>query len=814
MRMTDGSPKRTMRKARNRKIRKTPPGEAGRAGKLFKYLAWITLGLAALGILLAGLGAGGAYYAYRHFSRDLPRINTLQDYRPPVVTTVYADDGRKIAEFFKERRIVIPLSEMPDRLTRAFIAAEDSRFYSHKGVDIRSIIRAFIKNLEAGTVVQGGSTITQQVTKSFFLSPERSYRRKIREAILAYRIDQAFTKDDILYLYLNQIYLGHGAYGVQAAAQNYFGKDVADLTLAECATLAGLPQAPSEYSPFRHPEKARARRKYVLDRMVEEAYITRRQAEKAVREKLAIHSRRNLYLEQVPFYTEYVRQYVMEKYGEDALYKGGLGIHTAVDIDMQRIARQEVMEGLRELDRRHYGYRGPEKHLEPEEVEGFLASLAEERAEAPLEEGRIVRGVVTEIDEREGTAAVHLGTGAGILKLSSVRWHKKPGRIRAGDVLLVKLKSPPAETAREEGAESPKPGPFRLTIEQTPGAESALICLEAGTGRVKAMVGGKDFRKSQFNRAVQSRRQPGSAFKPIIYAAALDKGFTPATEIIDNAVVYEGRGREGKVWKPKNYDRKFHGPILLRKALAKSRNLSTIKILNEIGVDYAVDYARKLGIASDLYPDLSLALGASAVTPLELVQAYAVFANLGEYVEPVFVTRIEDRFGKVLEEADIRSRPAIEKSTAYIMTSLLESVVQEGTGRRVRALGRPTAGKTGTTNDLFDAWFVGYTPDYITGVWVGHDHLEPLGKGETGSRAASPIWLGFMERVLEGKPVKSFQVPKGVVFTRIDAETGLLPISETSRTIYECFKEGTVPEKHSESAQAISGAADFFKSDI
>ncbi len=786
-------------------VEKRDPEKKSRSIFARLLIAFLWLGLF---LLICALGAAtAAYYTYRHFSRDLPEIASLNDYRPPAVTMVYADDGQKIGEFYKERRIVVSLKRMPEHLTQAFIAAEDARFYTHPGVDLRSIARAFLKNLEAGTVVQGGSTITQQVTKSFFLTPKRTYTRKFREAILAYRIDRKFSKEEILYLYLNQIYLGHGAYGVQAAAQNYFGKSVEELTVAECAMLAGLPQAPSDYSPFHHPEAAKERQIYTLRRMVENGFITAEEAAAAESEKLDIHPRRNWFIEKAPYYTEHVRRYVAEKYGEELLYNGGLSIYTAVDLEKQAIALEAVNEGLRELDRRHSRYRGPEKHLSDEkEIESAIEELKEERKRSPLKPEMVVRGVVTEGGGEGKTALVCMGDEYGTLPLEKIRWHKKEARengIRKGDIVLVRLKEKPEDAEK-----------WPLSVEQTPEAESALICLEAGTGYVKAMIGGKDYKKTQFNRAVQSRRQPGSAFKPIIYAAAMDKGFTPATMIIDNAVVYEGKGDKGRAWKPKNYDRRFHGPILLRKALAKSRNLSTIKILSDIGVDYAVSYARKLGIESELFPDLSLALGASGVSLMELVRAYSVFANSGESLEPIFITRILDRDGNILEESLSEGRQVIDKSTAYIMTSLLESVVNEGTGRRVKALNRPVAGKTGTTNNLHDAWFMGYTPGYITGVWVGYDQERSLGSKETGSRAASPIWLDFMQGILEGKPVQEFQVPEGVVFAKIDADSGLRAISESRHVIFEAFKAGTVPREYSSPPSKVTDAGQFFKSDL
>jgi penicillin-binding protein 1A len=761
-------------------------------------------------------GGCGVIGVYLYLGKNLPKISSLNDYRPSIITTVYSDDTRKIAEFFKERRIVIPLSQMPEMLKKAFIAAEDARFYKHKGIDLLSIVRAFFKNIEAGAIVQGGSTITQQVTKSFFLTPEKSYSRKIKEAILAYRIDKKFAKNEILFLYLNQIYLGHGAYGVEAASENYFGKSAQELNLAECAILAGLPQAPSRYSPFRYPVRAKQRQIYVLNRMVEEGFITNIQATEAINKELDIKPRKNWYIEEVPVYTEHIRRYISTKYGDDILYKEGLKIYAAVNIEMQKIAREEIEKGLYALDKRQ-GYRGPIKHLRQEEIESFSKELQTELEKASLDEGKITQGVVIEVNNQNDTVVVRIGNTLGIIRVDDMRWARKPdpeiayfqARVQhpgevlsVGDVILVKVKNKLFNTDR-----------WWLNLEQAPKAQAALLCIESETGYVKVMVGGMDFRESQFNRAVQSRRQPGSAFKPIIYAAALDKGYTPATMIIDSPIVYQDAEHDF-TWKPRNYKEKFFGPTLFRDALAKSRNVVTIKILKDIGIDYAIDYAGKLGITSNLNRDLSIALGSSGVSLLELVKAYSVFNNLGYLISPVFITKIEDRDGNVIEESSPVREKVIEKNTAYIMTSLLEGVVKYGTGHRVKALNRPVAGKTGTTNNLHDAWFVGYTPRYTTGTWVGFDDESPLGKGETGSRAASPIWLGFIQKVLEGKPVRVFQVPEGVVFSKIDAETGLLPIPESKKTIFECFKEGSVPTEYTKEPNSMTEPEQFFKSDM
>ena len=783
-----------------------------KGGFLAKIVQWACWSLVLLVICAFLAGAG----TYLYLSENLPKITTLKDYRPPIITTVYSDDNRKIAEFYKERRIVVPLSKMPTMLKEAFVAAEDARFYTHKGIDVFSIIRAFFKNIEAGTIVQGGSTITQQVTKSFLLSPEKSYTRKLKEAILAYRIDKSFSKEEILFLYLNQIYLGHGAYGVEAASENYFGKSVQELNLAECAILAGLPQAPSRYSPFRHPERAKQRQIYALNRMVAEGYITNIQATEAINQVLDIKPRRNWYIEEVPVYTEHIRRYLEKKYGADTLYKEGLRVYAAVNIEMQKTARREITKGLKALDKRQ-GYRGPLNHLAPEDIEAYSKELQDEHDEKPLEEGEAVKGVVIEVNDNEKTVTMRMGNALGTIDIKDMRWARKPDPevsfyedrvnypgevLRVGDVILAKIKGKIEDTDL-----------WSLALEQKPKVQAALLCLETESGHVKVMVGGRDFKESQFNRAIQSRRQPGSAYKPVTYAAAVDKGYTPATMIIDSPIVFQDTERDF-TWKPKNYKEKFFGPTLLRDALAKSRNVVTIKILKDIGIDYAIDYARKLGITSKLSRDLSIALGSSGVSLLELVNAYSVFANSGYRVEPAFVTKIVHRDGHEIEEAPPVREKVIEKSTAYIMTSLLESVVKQGTGRKVRALGRPVAGKTGTTNNLFDAWFVGFTPRYVTGTWVGFDEEGSLGKHETGARAASPIWLGFMQNIMQDKPVRAFQVPEGIVFSKIDAKTGLLPIPESEKTIFECFKEGTVPTEYTPKPDKVTDPEQFFKSDM
>ncbi len=787
-------------------------GKKKKKNIFLSLLKWMLILIAVSG-LLGCAGLAGLYY---YLSQDLPKINTLKDYRPATVTSVFSDDGRKIGEFFNERRIVIPLAEMPENLINAFVAAEDSRFREHPGIDILSIVRASLKNFKAGTIVQGGSTITQQVTKSFLLSPERTYERKIKEAILAYRIEKKFSKNEILFLYLNQIYLGHGAYGVEAASENYFGKHAKDLNLAECSMLAGLPQAPSRYSPFRFPDRAKQRQIYVLNRMKEDGLISNLEATEAIDLKLDIKPRKNWFIERVPCYTEHVRRYVEKNYGKDALYQQGLQIHTAVNIELQKIGRNAVNKGLIELDRRT-GYRGPIKNISSLQIESFCAEISEKIGNKLLDKETTYQGVVYHVDDEKGVSEVRVGDFHGFIKFETMTWARKPDPevayyeakakkpsqvLKAGDVILVKVLNEPVEDNELE-----------FTLEQEPVAQAALLSIEAETGHVKTMIGGRDYRNSQFNRAYQSRRQPGSAFKPIIYAAALDKGYTAASVIIDSPVVYEDTERDF-IWKPRNYKEKFFGPTLFREALVKSRNIVTIKILQDIGIDYVIEYSRKLGISSDISQDLSIALGSSGLSLLELVNAYSVFSNLGYLIEPVFITKIYDRDGNLLETSKLIRKKVIDMSTAYIMTNIMESVVKSGTGWRIKALKRPVAGKTGTTNNLFDAWFMGYTPRYTTGVWVGLDQEAPLGKGETGSRAASPIWLEFMKNTLEGKPARTFNVPEGIVFAKIDAKTGLLPIEESEKTIFECFKEGTMPTEYTQKPDTASDSEELFKKGI
>lgn len=783
------------------------------------------------------LGVALLIGAYFYVSATLPKVETLSDYRPPLITAIRADDGTIIAEYSRERRILVPYEKIPKTLVQAFIAAEDSSFFKHKGIDFVSILRAALKNVKAGGISQGGSTITQQVAKKLLLTSERTFTRKFKEAILAWRMEQSLTKQEIIYLYLNQIYLGHRAYGVEAAAQNYFDKNVDELTLAESAILAGLPQAPSRYSPYRHYERAMDRQKYVLGRMLEEGYITAPELEQAVAEEVAIKPRLNNLLDVTAYFNEQVRRYLEERYGTEELYTGGLQVETSINLKMQQAAQTSVKENLRDHDKR-LGYRGPTEVLDEAAQALFIDKQLEQFDDEPLVTGNYIQAIVSGSDGDK--LLCRIGDKSGVISIEESSW--------AGTIEVVKAGSEASGNLDEDGKKTLQTtlpigavidvkvddlssNPLKLSLEQEALAQGALIALDPDSGQIKAMVGGYDFKKSQFNRAIQAKRLTGSAIKPILYAAALDHGYTPASIILDTPLIYENLTEETgelKEWKPKNYEKKFYGPTRFREALAHSRNIVTIKILEDIGIRYAANYAKKLGITTPLQHDLSMALGSTAMTPLEVITAYTVFANGGVLVRPTYITRITDRNGRILESIDpadfpngmaadqhlieIAPRRVISPETAYLITNLMESVVREGSGWRAKAINRPSAGKTGTTNDLKDAWYVGYIPQLACISWVGYDQERPLGKNETGSRAAAPAWVNFMKVASEAFPVKDFHVPDSIEFHPINKEDGLLVSAQDPRAYIEAFAPGTAPTRMSEDEQLK--ARDFFRLDM
>jgi len=779
--------------------------------KIIKLIIW---SFVALSLFLIATG-GVLWYVW---SSNLPYIGSLREYNPPIITEIYSEDGQVIGRFWNQKRIVVSLDQVSKHLINAFVAAEDGGFFEHEGVDFLGICRAFIKNQLAGERKQGASTITQQVARLMLLkSMEKIYKRKAREALLSIQIEKNFSKERILFLYLNEIYLGSGAYGVEVAARTYFDKSASELNLAESAMLAGVYAAPSRYSPINDFNAAKMRQRYALNQMVEEGFITEAQRVEALETPLVIGAEEENTFKKSPYFSEHIRRYLEQEYGRDLLYGGGLKVYTTMNLGMQEKAREALEKGLLELDKRE-GYMGPIRSLSPEEIEAFNDEADEKFLLDPPEIDSIVQGIVEEVDDQNSQAIITIGRESGLLPLSEMEWARNPdpevayynstvksvGKVlKRGDVILCRVMK-----------KAEPPYSWMLSLEQEPVVQGAVFAMEVGTGRVKAMVGGRDFSVSQFNRAIQSKRQPGSAFKPVIYSTALDSGITPATIILD-APYISTMNPDEDVWKPHNYGETFYGPTLFRTALILSRNVITVKILQTIGVSNVIDYARRMGIESDLSPDLSLALGSSGLSLQEITTAYSVFANGGLLVEPFFIERIEDRGGLIIEENQPSFRKAIPEDTAYVMTDLLKGVITEGTGWRARALNRPAAGKTGTTNDLRDAWFIGYTTDLLTGVWVGYDDRRPMGKGETGSRAASPIWLYFMSEALKDRPVEDFIAPESVVFANIDAEKGLLASTYSEETVFQSFKKGTEPKEYTaKSESAKSGQFQQFDMDF
>ncbi len=791
------------------------------------------------------------------FSWDLPSVSSLRHFRPLISSEIYSHEYLKIGEFYKERRTFLPLHRTPPLVLSAFVAAEDSTFFEHRGISLSGIIRAGIKNILAGEVRQGGSTITQQVAKGLLLTPERSLTRKIREALLAFKMEKFLTKEEILEIYLNQVYLGHSAYGVAAAARVYFAKDITDITLPEVALLAGLTRAPSRDNPFSSFTRAKERQKYVLSRLREERQITPEREAEAFGEALQLNLSPNLNLQIAPYFVEHVRRYLMEKYGDALVLGGGLQIFTTVSASASLAATDALRTGVEEVDR-HQGYRGALKNIPEVERANFLEELKEENGIGPFRKGEIYQGLVTQVSDKLGLAQVSLGLSTGTIPREAMAWARKPNpeqywanhllenpseALNEGDVIQVR---PVGDLKLERKLDLPS-GSLLLELFQKPTVQGALVALDPRSGEIRAMVGGYDFEKSEFNRVVQSRRQPGSSFKPIIYSAALDHDYTPASILVDAPIVYDDPTTEFR-WRPKNFGGKFYGDTIFRDCLIKSRNVPTIKIVQNLGLDVVIGRARSLGIESPLDRNFSLALGSSGISPLELVTAYSVFAAAGKKVVPLVIQKILDRDGNVLERngwddpsfdlieqaavaeqqrtlaeahtkaievgKDPKAAPpegyALSPQTAYIMTHLLKQVIQVGTGIRARAINRPAAGKTGTTNDNFDAWFVGFTPDLLAGVWVGFDEAQTLGAREEGGRVASPVWLSFMQEALSHSPIVDFEVPDGLVFAQIDPKTGKLASERTERAVFEVFREGTEPSETSEEASAHKSPQQFF----
>jgi len=891
--------------------------------------------LAAVILMIAGLGS--AFGLYKYVKSTLPPMITLDDYQPLLVSKVFDRNGKSIGEFFRERRQLIPYKNIPKRLVNAFLAAEDDTFFQHKGLNYMAILRAQLANIKAGHTVQGGSTITQQVAKTLLLSNERTIIRKMKDALLALEMEDHLSKEDILYLYLNQIYFGQGAYGVGMAAETYFRKNVKDLKIEEMAILAGLPKAPTAYSPVSNPVRAKERQVYVLNRMAEVGFISKDEAKKAIAEPVKVYLRQN-YKEVAPFFLETVRQLLFAQLGENAVLDSGLRIYTSLDLEKQTAAQDSLVLGLKEVDKRQ-GFRGPLRNTtEPKEVGEFLmkarnkliSDATAERIILPdgkfkeygpldlnydlktkglpfyLKVGETSEGIVSKVDDELGLVYIRVAEVEGLIDIETMQWARKPDptkpyyadtirkpsqALTVGDVILVRPSGEKffserlqkilavKKRKREDLSHFPdvsKYVPFEL--DQEPQVEGSLLSIDQQTQDILAMIGGYSFEKSEYNRALQAARQTGSSFKSIVYASALDKGYTPATQIMDAPIVYEEKedneGQDdGKVWKPSNYEKNFSGDIIFRNALVRSLNIPTVKIIEDISVDWAAQYARRLGIYSALNMDFTLALGSSSVTLYEMTKVFSEFGRLGKRTRPILIHRVEDSKGqKILEQVSLDQRfskelgdldtqfedrrkayldslseaatpdgtapttpppptkdskkasldpyfffqdpdQLIRPTTAYLITSLLKGVVEDrhGTGGRARALGREVAAKTGTTNGYYDAWFVGFTPQIATGVWVGFDQERTLGKGEVGGCAALPIWLDYMKAAHEGLPQMTFPVPEGIVFANIDSETGQLASSQSKGIIRQAFLEGTEPNS---SRNKQEEDTDFYKQDL
>ena len=869
------------------------------------------------------LGTAGLYIAYLSVKKTLPEIIKIEDYQPLMVSQVFDRNGKKIGEFYRERRVVIPYKEMPEHVIKSFLAAEDDQFFQHSGINLQALFRAFIANMRAGRNVQGGSTITQQVAKTLFLTSEKTMTRKIKDILLALQIEKNLTKEDILYLYLNQIYFGQSAYGIEMAAQTYFRKPAKKLTIPEAAMLAGLPKAPSDYSPVRNPIRAKERQTYVIHRLADINYITSKQAEEFIKEPIKVYLKEE-YESKAPFYLETIRQLLVDQLGEELILNQGAKIVTGLDIDKQVAANESMVLGLKELDKRQ-GYRGPIKILESDsDYEEFLDKskkiiISESNPERTIlpdgtfEEvdivnkgkliskkvtgdakalpdylvlGKSYEAIVNSVNDQLGYVEVLLPDSRGLIDFETMMWArkvnmdvkpdndqiKKPSQaLKKGDVILVKITSDKyvekVEVAvKNKKAKAKKTFPLDITkyitveLDQEPIVEGSLLSVDQQSQDVLAMVGGYSFTRNEYNRALQAARQTGSSFKALIYAAALEKGYNPSTKIIDAPLVYkqaevdgaEGQGDE-KIWKPANHGREFSGEITMRNALVRSLNIPSVKIVEDIGVNFSMEFAQRLGIFSKLNPDYTLVLGSSSVTLYEMTKVFSQFGRLGKKTRPMIVKKVIDRNGKVLLEnlsldakflketepldekfAEMKKQydvldqnsenndspfffnnpeQLIRPEVAYVITDMLRGTVSDpyGTGQRAAELGREVAGKTGTTNGYVDAWFIGYTAQIATGVWVGFDKEQSIGKGEVGGRAALPIWLNYMKFSHENLPKVSFSVPDGVKTVKIDADSGKLANSASSRVIEQSFIDGSEP---SAAASRSEETTDYLKRDI
>ncbi len=801
---------------------------------MLRKLFFAALALALLAVLG---GAGGIGFLFWHYGKDLPDYSQLAEYQPPMVTRVHAGDGRLMAEFATEKRVFVPYDSIPPRVVQAFIAAEDQNFFTHPGVDFIGLVRAMIQNVQnvaENRRLIGASTITQQVARNFLLTNQRSIDRKAREILLAFRIEKALSKEKILELYLNDIYLGSvggsGAYGVAAAALTYFNKALDELTIEEAAYLAALPKAPSNYNPFTQAERAKGRRDYVIQRMQEERFITEAEAKQAIDAPLTVRRRQAEEVVRADFFAEEVRRELVERFGEEQAYRGGLIVRASVDPKLQAIADRVFKAGLVAYDRRH-GYRGPLAKGVPVAANAWAAALDK----TPLPPGTNSAGiawtlaVVLKLEEREAEIGVK-GGATGRIPLAELTWArepqpdqkvgpapKKPADVLAvGDVILVE---PVAASA--DGKTRYPQGTYALR--QVPEVSGGLIAMDPHTGRILALTGGWSFDQSQFNRATQAKRQPGSSFKPFVYLAGLENGFTPSSLLLDAPFVMDdGSGRK---WRPDNFTEKFYGPTTMRNGLEQSRNLMTVRLAETIGMDRVAEMAERFGVTQNLPRYLAMSLGAGDTTLLHMAVGYAMIANGGKQIAPSVIDRVQDRNGRTIFRHDTRPCPGcnpgaslaggfsggtmpeipdsraqiIDPISAYQMVSMLQGVVQRGTGASIgAAIKAPLAGKTGTTNDFTDAWFVGFSADLVVGLYFGFDQPKTLGNQETGGRNSAPVFRDFMQEALAVRPALPFRAPPGVVMVRVNKDTGKLAAAGDKAAILEPFKPGSEPTLASE----------------
>jgi len=782
--------------------KKSPPGkkrpflririEKPNKKKTLRLLGLI-LAFGAAGVLGAGFGA------YRAAKRNLPSVSELETFESNLITSVYSDEGQPIRDFAIERRVEVPSDKIPDVLKKAIIATEDPRFYRHRGVDLMGVLRAFKENIRSGRLFskpQGGSTITQQLARLLFLYPQQTVGRKLKEMYLSLQIEKQYSKEKILELYCNQFYLNHGVYGVETASNFYFGKSVADLTLEEAALIAGIFRGPSVYSPYTNVATTLRRRNHVISRMVEEGFITNAQGEEAKARPMAVLPWRRGSSDFAAYFFEEVRKYIEKKYGSEALYRGGLKVYTTLNPKLQKYAEEALLVRLREMDKRK-GWRKDKRNLLQEGKEKLDEEWLDSWVTSYVEENEVSDAVVLAVSRNEAVVKVKRHTAR--LQNKDIGWTRADNLeklLQRGDIIQVKVNKI-----------NPEAKELEVSLDQHPVIEGAFLAIDPRSGQVKAMVGGYSFERSEWNRATQAQRQAGSAIKPILYAAALDNGFTASTIIKDEPVEFPDKWL-GEAWAPRNYDRKYKGAVTVQMGLEESRNVVTARLLDYISPQTGVDYCRRFGLTSTIYPYLSLSLGTFEVSLIELTSAFTVFPNKGVRVRPYFITRIEDREGNVLEEAKVEAEEVISPQTAYLVTSMMEGVILRGTAAPLASnLGIPLGGKTGTTSDFSDAWFIGFSPALCAGVWIGNESRVTLGDRQSGAVAALPAWVAFFKHLINDETEKAksqgrepffedFEVPPNIYLVEVDRKTGLLATPDCMWRIREAFLAGTEPSRY------------------